>query len=134
MIIFSMRRILPIIIALSLLPLNASIVPRSESIGTVLVNIEDDSSAQMVLKAFSEEYTQAWLDSYAASDELFALAYTDTLSKILPMSNMIASSDRNTVTIYSLNSKTTVSVILENNTIVAVSLKEQEPQNDPEET
>ena len=136
-----MRRIFLFILLLCSFSLFAVIVPYSDTIGRIQVDIEEESNAEMVLKAFSEEFTEAWIEKYANNDQLFALAYSPILSTLLPMTNLIISEERdNTLSLYSLDSKDFVSVIvsniqasLENRAIVALSVRRSKPQADLED-
>jgi len=136
-----MRRIFLFILLLCSFSLFAAIVPYSDTIGRIQVDIEEESNAEMVLKAFSEEFTEAWIEKYANNDQLFALAYSPILSTLLPMTNLIISEERdNTLSLYSLDSKDFVSVIvsniqasLENRAIVALSVRRSKPQADQED-
>ena len=89
-----MKRALVLILLIALLvSLSASVSPVSSSIGTVAVEIKKGSSEEIVWKAVREEYTDAWLEKYAVSPLSFALAYSDTLSSLLPLSDYLVSTE-----------------------------------------
>ena len=89
-----MKRALVLILLITLLvSLSASVSPVSSSIGTVAVEIKKGSSEETVWKAVREEYTDAWLERYAVSPLSFALAYSDELSSLLPLSDYLVSTE-----------------------------------------
>lgn len=120
-----MRRLFLLFLILSTLPLAASIPPYSNALSSrVQVDIEEESKAYIVSKAFKEEYNEAWLGKYTDNDDLFALAYTPMLSGLLPMSNLvIAEEEGDTISFYSLDSDDLVSVIFKNGYIAGISLR-----------
>ena len=90
----TMKRALVLILILSLLSsLTAAVAPVSASIGTVAVEIKKGSSEETAWKAVREEYTDAWLERYAVSPLSFALAYSDELSSLLPLSDYLVSTE-----------------------------------------
>ena len=90
----TMKRALALILILSLLSsLTAAVAPMSASIGTVAVEIKKGSSEETAWKAVREEYTDAWLEKYAVSPLSFALAYSDELSSLLPLSDYLVSTE-----------------------------------------
>ena len=90
-----MKRALVLILLITtlLVSLSASVSPVSSSIGTVAVEIKKGSSEETVWKAVREEYTDAWLERYAVSPLSFALAYSDELSSLLPLSDYLVSTE-----------------------------------------
>ena len=91
-----MKRALVLILLITLLvSLSASVSPVSSSIGTVAVEIKKGSSEETVWKAVREEYTDAWLERYAVSPLSFALAYSDELSSLLPLTDYPVSIETN---------------------------------------
>lgn len=103
----------------------ASISPYSNVLSSrVQVDIEEESKAYIVSKAFKEEYNEAWLGKYTDNDDLFALAYTPMLSELLPMSNLVIEEEEgDTISFYSLDSDDLVSVIFKNGYIAGISLR-----------
>ena len=90
----TMKRALALILLFTLLvSLSASVAPVSASIGTVAVEIKKGSSEETAWKAVREEYTDAWLEKYAVSPLSFALAYSDELSSLLPLSDYLVSTE-----------------------------------------
>ena len=97
-------------------------VPVSQSIGRIQCEIPSGSVTEIALAAVSEEYTEAWLDEYAVDKITFGEAYSEILSSALPMTNVIAGSERNgAVTLKSLDNGTVLSFIFRNGRIVAIS-------------
>lgn len=91
-----MKRALVLILLITLLvSLSASVSPVSASIGTVAVEIKKGSSEEVAWKAVREEYTDEWLEKYAVSPLSFALAYSDELSSLLPLSDYLVSTETN---------------------------------------
>ncbi len=91
-----MKRALVLILLITLLvSLSASVAPVSASIGTVAVEIKKGSSEEVAWKAVREEYTDEWLEKYAVSPLSFALAYSDELSSLLPLSDYLVSTETN---------------------------------------
>ena len=90
----TMKRAFVLILILSLLSsLTAAVAPVSASIGTVAVEIKKGSSEETAWKAVREEYTDEWLERYAVSPLSFALAYSDELSSLLPLSDYLVSTE-----------------------------------------
>lgn len=97
--------------------------PVSGTIGPVQTSVEEGSITGIALKAASEEYTEAWLDQYAVDKVSFGEAYSSLLSDTLPLSDLIASGERNgAVSVMSLESGTVLSFIFTDGRISAVSL------------
>lgn len=91
-----MKRAFVLILLITLLvSLSAAVAPVSASVGTVAVEIKKGSSEEIVWKAVREEYTDAWLERYAVSPLSFALAYSDELSSLLPLSDYLVSTETN---------------------------------------
>ncbi len=118
---FRMERIAIIVLCLLLpLPLSA-LAPVSAEIGEVAVSVDDGSITDTALKAAREEYTESWLERYAASPLVFGEAYSSLLSDILPLGNPIAGIERNgAVDIQDLESGTVLSFIFQEGRLVAV--------------
>lgn len=117
-----MKRLLSLGLAIFLsLSLFAGIAPSSLSLGRVVVEVEEGSVEEKILKAFREEFSEAWLSEYTVNTEAFALAYVPLLSSILPMENIIISAEENNrLSLYSRKSGYRVSLILENGLISAL--------------
>ena len=118
---FLMERIAIIVLCLLLpLPLSA-LAPVSAEIGEVAVSVDDGSITDTALKAAREEYTESWLERYAASPLVFGEAYSSLLSDILPLGNPIAGIERNgAVDIQDLESGTVLSFIFQDGRLAAV--------------
>lgn len=118
---FRMERIAIIVLCL-LMPLQLSaLAPVSADIGVVAVSVEEGSITDTALKAVREEYTESWLERYAASPLIFAEAYSSLLSGILPLSDPIAGIERNgAVDIQDLESGTVLSFIFQEGRLAAV--------------
>ena len=118
---FRMERIAIIVLCLLLpLPLSA-LAPVSAEIGEVAVSVDDGSITDTALKAAREEYTESWLERYAASPLVFGEAYSSLLSDILPLGNPIAGIERNgAVDIQDLESGTVLSFIFQDGRLAAV--------------
>ncbi len=87
-----MKRILLVaLILFTLLPLYSSTAPVSNMLGSVCVSIEKGSEEELVYNAMRSEYTSEWLEKYALNGTSFALAYSDTLSSLLPMNDFLLS-------------------------------------------
>ena len=103
-------------------PLTAA-VPVSETIGRIQTAVEEDSLTAIALEAAAEEYTEAWLDEYAVDKITFGEAYSALLSETLPLSNIIAGTEKNgAVTLKSLSDGTVITFIFLDGKINAVSL------------
>ena len=113
-------------VAILILLLSSSLYassPVSGTIGPVQTSVEEGSITGIALKAASEEYTEAWLDQYAVDKVSFGEAYSSLLSDTLPLSDLIASGERNgAVSVMSLESGTVLSFIFTDGRISAVSL------------
>lgn len=120
-----MRYILSFIVLFLSFSLFAVVVPQSETIGRIQIDIAEDSISSWILKGFKEEYTEDWIETYAGGDELFAVAYTPMLSELLPMTNVVISEEGKTgLSLYSLDSKQVVSIAFDGKKIIALSVKE----------
>ena len=119
-----MGKHLSVFIALLLLSLPLfSSAPVSETIGRVAVEIDDDSITAIALEAASKEYTESWLDEYAADKISFGEAYSPLLSSLLPLSgNIIAGEEKNNaVTIMDMEDGTVLTFIFRGGRIAAIS-------------
>lgn len=120
-----MKRAFVLILLITLLvSLSASVSPVSSSIGTVAVEIKKGSSEEIVWKAVREEYTDAWLEKYAVSPLSFALAYSDTLSSLLPLSDYLVSTETNgEVKVLDRLSEKVITFIMKEGGIAALSVE-----------
>ena len=118
---FRMERIAIIVLCLFLaLPL-AALAPVSDDIGAVAVSVEEGTITDTALRAVREEYTESWLERYAASPLIFGEAYSSLLSGLLPLGNPIAGIERNgAVDIQDLESGTELSFIFQDGRLAAV--------------
>ena len=73
---------LTIILVFSLSFLFSGVVPESAKVGRVCVE-------EMVLRALKEEFSLSWIENYCDESDAFLAAYSETLSSILPMENVI---------------------------------------------
>lgn len=117
-----MKRFLLIALTLFiLLPLSASISPSSHALGNVAVEIEKGSEEELVFNAMRKEYTSQWLDEYTLNSTAFALAYTDTLSSLLPMEDFLLSTlDGNEIKVLERESGTLLTIIIKEGRISAL--------------
>ena len=116
-----MKHILLLAFTLFSLPLAAS-VPVSATIGRVAVEIPSGSITETALKAAESEYTEAWLDEYALDKISFGEAYSELLSSLLPLSDLIAGEERNNaVTLKSLADGTVLSFVFRDGKIAALT-------------
>ena len=120
-----MKRALVLILLITLLvSLSASVSPVSSSIGTVAVEIKKGSSEETVWKAVREEYTDAWLERYAVSPLSFALAYSDELSSLLPLTDYLVSIETNgEVKVLDRVSGKVITIIMKEGGIAALSVE-----------
>lgn len=103
------------------LPLFSS-APVSGTIGQVAVEIVPGSITEIAIEAAGREYTESWLDDYASDKISFGEAYSEMLSSLLPLSDIIAGEEKNNaVTIMSLADGTVLSFIFRNGRIAAVT-------------
>lgn len=110
-----------ILILFCSLPLYA-VQPRSETLGMIQTDVNPDSITAIALSAASEEYTEDWLNEYAADKIAFGEAYSSFLSSSLPLENPIASAEKNgAVTLKSLSDGTIISFVFQDGRIAAVS-------------
>ena len=80
---------LTIILVFSLSFLFSRVVPESAKVGRVCVEVEEGSVEEMVLRALKEEFSLSWIENYCDESDAFLAAYSETLSSILPMENVI---------------------------------------------
>lgn len=120
----AMKRILFLIGGLFwTISLFAGIAPVSSAIGTVAVSIKPNSPEELVQKAFSSEFTEDWLTTYALESEPFAVAYSETLSQLLPLESFLLSVyDGNQVSVLPLSTGKVITVIIKEGRISALSL------------
>lgn len=114
-----------LVLLLSFLSLSLPIfssAPVSGTIGQVAVEIAPGSITEIAIEAAGREYTESWLDDYASDKISFGEAYSEMLSSLLPLSDIIAGEEKNNaVTIMSLADGTVLSFIFRNGRIAAVT-------------
>ena len=81
------------VVALSSFLLFSSVSPVSSSIGKVCISPEKGSNEYLVLHAVKREYTDEWLEKYTQSPVAFALAYSSSLSSLLPLDDCLVSEE-----------------------------------------
>ncbi len=120
-----MKRALVLILLLSVLfSVHASVAPVSASIGTVAVEIRKGSSEELVWKAAGEEYSDGWLEKYSVSPLSFALAYSDELSSLLPLSDyLVSTEDGGEVKVLDRASGKVITFIIKEGGIAALSVE-----------
>lgn len=118
-----MKRLFALALAFLIsLSLYSGITPSSARLGRVVVELEESSMEAKMLKAFSSEFSEAWLKEYTVNTEAFALAYVPLLSSLLPMENIILSKEENNrLSLYSRKSGYLVSLVFEDGLISALS-------------
>ena len=118
-----MRRICVLLLLLISFSLYAAITPNSERLGRVAVSVEENSNASLLLEAFGEEYTESWLKKYTTGDDLFPLLYSDKLSKLLPIKNIILGENvRDSISFYSSDSNVFISATFKDGKIYALDI------------
>lgn len=95
--------------------------PYSERMGNIAVEIKEGSEESIIYKAVKEEYTDLWLEEYTSSPVPFAVAYSQTLSRLLPMEHFLLSESKDgRVKVLDQASNTLVTFIIKEGRITAL--------------
>ena len=115
-----LKRLLLFTLLLMPLPL-FSIAPKSSVIGNVQIKVEEGSITEKALQAVTSDYTEEWLETYTENPLFFGEAYSELLSNLLPLSNVIAGMEENSaVDVMSLDTGAALSLVFQNDYIAAV--------------
>lgn len=128
-----MKKLLSLIVILFSIPLFAAISPQSKLLGPVATDIEDGSITALAKEAFGSYFGAEWLEKYSVDDDLFAISYGTTLSRILPMDNLIFGKEgKDSLSFYSLDSNILISLVFSEGRIAAMDVKMPKSQTDQE--
>lgn len=110
-----MKRLLCLILVLSVaIALYAEAVGAvSASKGPVITYVPEGSPEDMLLSAFSQAFSEKWIDDYLINTRLFRASYTSYLASILPLENILLFRNGDFYTLYSQKNGITVSVKIE---------------------
>lgn len=119
-----MKRVLVFALAVLLsLPLFSAVAPLSTSIGKVSLSPVRGSAEYLVWSAVRREYSDGWLERYTSSPVPFALAYSSTLSPLLPLDNYIVSEENDgEVKVLDMESGTVITFIIKEGSITALRI------------
>ncbi len=110
---------------LSSLLLFSSVAPVSASIGKVCVSPKKGSSEYLVWSAVRREYSDDWLERYTSAPVAFALAYSSSLSSLLPMHNCLVSEENDgEVKVLDCEKRTVITFIIKEGRIAALRIDE----------
>ena len=112
-------------VLLSSILLFATVAPTSSAIGKVCVSPEEGSSEYLIWTAVKDEYSDAWLEKYTSSPVPFALAYSSSLSSLLPLDNSLVSVETDgEVKVLDLESGAVITFIMKEGRIAALRVDE----------
>ncbi len=112
-----MKRIAVLLFVLSLLLSLSASVSISSAKGALVTAVKSDSEEERLLKAFSSEFTEKWIESYLADDSLLRKSYTSALSSCLPLEDMLLFKKEGFYIIYSQKSKDEIILSLDDGKI-----------------
>jgi len=99
-----MKRIAALLFMFTMLSALCASVSVSSSKGTLITDVKSDSEEERVLRAFSSELTEDWIESYLADDSLLIKSYTSALSSCLPLEDVLLFKREGFYVIYSQKS------------------------------
>ncbi len=120
-----MKRVLVFTLAvLTSLSLFSAVAPVSTSIGRVVLSPDKGSAEYLVWSAVKSEYSDEWLEKYASSPVPFALAYSSSLSPLLPLENYLVSEENEgEVKVLDINGGSVITFIIKEGRITALRIE-----------
>ncbi len=112
-----MKRIAVLLFLLSLFSSLFASVSVSSDKGSLITEIKSESDEERILKAFSSEFTENWIESYLIDDSLLVKSYTSALSSALPLENSLLFRKDGFFIIYSQKSNAEIILSLDNGKI-----------------
>ncbi len=98
-----------------------SVAPISSVLGKISVKPEEGSAEYLVWRAVKKEYSDRWLEDYTSSPVPFALAYSSSLSSLLPLSDYLVSVENDgEVKVLDRESGTVITFIIKEGRIAAL--------------
>ncbi len=94
----------------------------SASRGPVIISAPEGSPEAMLLSAFSNPFSEEWIDDYLINSKLFRASYTSYLASILPLENILLFRNDDFYTLYSQKNGITVSVKIEDMLISEIQM------------
>lgn len=100
----------------------SDVKPTSDELGIISTVVEEGSELETALSAFYSDFDDKWIEKYTNGDLLFISSYSKALSEMLPMKNLIASEDDDSVELMSLTTQDRVTVFFQDGKIYALSI------------
>lgn len=126
-----MKRVICVISVILALSNIFSVAPVSPYIGRLEIEVEEGSNMEKALKAFHSELDDMWFETYTTCEKALIDTYFQPLKEILPLENVVASSERDgALSLYDLDKKVRVSLVYGEEGLIKALLIEKQDSSD----